>query len=88
MEGEGYVDEREIFSSDSSDGEAYGGGAYGGYEAQVLDGSVTVDHGEYFSDESADPTNTTTTYRTHHAPPTPPRPRDGEGAFRAIVEDC
>ena len=46
--GEGDVDEREIFSSDSSHGEAYDG-----HEAQVLNCLVTVYQAEYFLNESA-----------------------------------
>ena len=30
----------------------------------------------------------TTTYRTQHAPPTPPPQRDEEGIFWVIVENC
>ena len=49
---------------------------------------MPVDLGKYLSDESTDTSYTTSNYRTHRAPPTPPRPREGEGAFRVIVEDC
>ena len=65
------MDEREIYGSDSRDGEAVGDGAYGGYEAQVLDESMPVDLGEYFSDEYTDTTSTYRTHRTHTHPPTP-----------------
>ena len=79
---------REIYSSDSSEGETGGVGAYGGYEAQLSDCSIPVDQGEYLSDESADTTGTTPTYITHQAPPTPPHLCEGEGAFRVMVENC
>ena len=82
------MDEREIYTSGSSDGEDVGEGAYGEYEAQVLEGHMPVDLGEYLSDESTDTSFTTSNYRTHRAPPTPPLPCEGEGAFRVIVEDC
>ena len=72
---------REIYSSDSSEGETGSGGAYGSYEAQLSDCSMPVDQGEYLSNESSDTTGTTPTYITHQAPPTPPRLREGEGAF-------
>ena len=78
----------EIYTSDSSDGEAVGEGAYSGYEAQVLEGHMPLDLGEYLSDESTDTSYTTSNYRTHRAPPTPPRPHEGEGTFRVIVDDC
>ena len=55
------MDEQAIFSSDSSDGEAHGR-----YEAHTVDGSVSLDSGEYFSDESGGPAT--------YMPPTPPRP--------------
>ena len=65
---------REAFTSKSDDGEAGGGGAYSSHETQLLGDSVPVGQGEYLSDGLADKTGTTPTYRTHQAPPTPPRP--------------
>ena len=56
---------------------------YGGYQAQILNGSVSIDGQEYYSDEPADQGNGATTY----TPSTPHTPRDSEGAFRVIVED-
>ena len=79
---------REIYSSDSSEGETGSGGAYGSYEAQLSDCSMPVDQGQFLSDESADTTSTTPTYITYQAPPTTPCQREGEGAFRVVVEDC
>ena len=61
MSREDDVDQREIFSSDSSEEETHGG-----YEVNTVDGSVSLDSGEYFLDKSGGPA----TYR----PPTPPCP--------------
>ena len=80
-DGEILVEEREIYTSDSSDSEVAGDGAYGGYEAQVLEGHMPVDSGEYLSDESTDTSFTTSNYRTDPAPTTLPCPREGEGTF-------
>ena len=48
---------------------------------------MPVDFGEYLSDESTDTSYTTSNYRTHRAPPTPPHPRTSPTRFRVVVKD-
>ena len=68
------VDSTEIFTSDEV--------AQGANMAQLCDDSESVDSQEYYSDKQSDHGEDTTKY----TPPTPPRPRDGEGAFRVILD--
>ena len=88
VEGENLVDEREIYTSDSSDGEDMGEGAYGGYVAQLMEGKMPVDLEEYLSDESTDMSFKACNYRNARSRPTPPRPHPHmeEGAYHVIAD--
>ena len=50
--------------------------------AWLCNNSESVDSQEYYSDEQSNHGEDVTKY----TPPTPPRPRDGEGAFRVIID--
>ena len=68
------MDSTEIFTSDKE--------SQGANAAQLCDESESVDSQEYYSEKRSDHGEGTTKY----TPPTPPRPREGEGAFRVILD--
>ena len=68
------VDSTEIFTSDKE--------SQGANAAQLCAKSESLDSQEYYSDDRSDQGEGTTMY----TPPTPPRPREGEGAFRVILD--